>query len=151
MKLIITIIPGNTRENVSLALTDRKFRVTQIASTGGFLRKGNATLLVGVEDEQLDEAIGMSNHETICEELGRELIYEVCEAPYRKVARRVQEITGMSLSHQQIWTYIQKNGEKNSDNLIKMQNLEKSGESRGEIPESSIAIAFCHIMFPISS
>ncbi len=59
MKLIITIIPGNTRENVSLALTDRKFRVTQIASTGGFLRKGNATLLVGVEDEQLDEAIGI--------------------------------------------------------------------------------------------
>lgn len=81
----------------------------------------------------LDDAIGMSNHETICEELGRELIYEVCEAPYRKVARRVQEITGMSLSHQQIWTYIQKSGEKNSDNLIKMQNLEKSGESRGEI------------------
>lgn len=57
MKLIITIIPGNVRDNVSLALTERKFRVTQIASTGGFLRKGNATLLVGVDDEQLDDAI----------------------------------------------------------------------------------------------
>ena len=57
MKLIITVIPGNTRDNVSLALTERKFRVTQIASAGGFLRKGNATLLVGVDDEQLDEAI----------------------------------------------------------------------------------------------
>ena len=57
MKLIITIIPGNDCDSVSLALTERKFRVTQIASTGGFLRKGNATLLVGVEDEELDEAI----------------------------------------------------------------------------------------------
>lgn len=57
MKLIITIIPGNDCDTVSLALTEKKFRVTQIASTGGFLRKGNATLLVGVDDEQLDEAV----------------------------------------------------------------------------------------------
>ena len=57
MKLIITIIPGNECDAVSLALTEKKFRVTQIASTGGFLRKGNATLLVGVDDEELDEAI----------------------------------------------------------------------------------------------
>ena len=57
MKLIITIIPDNDCDAVSLALTEQKFRVTQIASTGGFLRKGNATLLVGVEDEQLDEAL----------------------------------------------------------------------------------------------
>ena len=57
MKLIITIIPDNNCDNVSLALTERKFRVTQIASTGGFLRRGNSTLLVGVEDEQLDEAL----------------------------------------------------------------------------------------------
>jgi len=59
MKLIITIIPGNDCDSVSLALTEKKFRVTQIASTGGFLRKGNATLLVGVDDEQLDEAVSV--------------------------------------------------------------------------------------------
>ena len=59
MKLIITIIPGNVCDSVSSALTERKFRVTQIASTGGFLRKGNATLLVGVDDEQLDKAINI--------------------------------------------------------------------------------------------
>ena len=59
MKLIITIVPGNECDNVSMALTERKFRVTKIASSGGFLRKGNATLLVGVEDEKLDEAISL--------------------------------------------------------------------------------------------
>ena len=59
MKLIITIIPGKDSEEVSLALTEKRYRVTQIASTGGFLRKGNSTLLVGVEDEQLEDAIGI--------------------------------------------------------------------------------------------
>mgnify|MGYP002870182629 CR=1 FL=1 len=59
MKLIITIIPDNVCDVVSLALTESKFRVTQIASTGGFLRKGNSTLLVGVDDEKLDEAVGL--------------------------------------------------------------------------------------------
>ena len=33
MKLIITIIPGNECDNISMALTERKFRVTKIAST----------------------------------------------------------------------------------------------------------------------
>ncbi len=59
MKLIITIIPDNVCDTVSLALTERKFRVTKIASTGGFLRKGNSTLLVGVDDEQLEEATSL--------------------------------------------------------------------------------------------
>ncbi len=40
MKLIITIIPDSVTDSVSLALTSQKFRVTQIASTGGFLKKG---------------------------------------------------------------------------------------------------------------
>ncbi len=59
MKLIIAIIPGKDSEEISLSLTEKRYRVTQIASTGGFLRKGNSTLLVGVEDEQLDEAVSI--------------------------------------------------------------------------------------------
>lgn len=64
MKLIITIIPDTECDSTSLALTDKKFRVTQIASTGGFLRKGHATLLIGVEDEQVEEAIGIIKETT---------------------------------------------------------------------------------------
>ena len=64
MKLIITIIPGHKSDDISLALTQEKFRVTQIASTGGFLRKGNATLLVGVEDEELDRAVEIIKSQT---------------------------------------------------------------------------------------
>ena len=39
------------------ALTSSDFRITRIASTGGLLRRGVTTLLVGVEDNQVDEAL----------------------------------------------------------------------------------------------
>ena len=64
MKLIITIIPDDDSEKVSNALTDKDFRVTQIASTGGFLRKGKSTLLVGLEDELLDSALDIIKNTT---------------------------------------------------------------------------------------
>lgn len=57
MKLIITILPDDQSDPVSKALTACEFRVTQIASTGGFLRKGASTLLVGVDDEKVGQAI----------------------------------------------------------------------------------------------
>lgn len=57
MKLIIAILHDHDQDNVSHALTSNAFRVTTIASTGGFLRKGQTTMLVGVEDEQLEQAL----------------------------------------------------------------------------------------------
>lgn len=57
MKLIITIISDYDNEPVSQALVLANFRVTRIASTGGFLRRGSSTLMIGVPDEKVDEAI----------------------------------------------------------------------------------------------
>jgi uncharacterized protein YaaQ len=57
MKMVIAIIRDIDDENVTHALTDSKFRVTCIASTGGFLHRGNNTLLIGLEDEQVDQAL----------------------------------------------------------------------------------------------
>ncbi|MCC7130871.1 MAG: cyclic-di-AMP receptor [Anaerolineae bacterium] len=57
MKLIITIISDDDNDPVSQALINGGFRVTRIASTGGFLRKGSSTLMIGVNDEQVDQAI----------------------------------------------------------------------------------------------
>jgi len=34
-------------------MTERGFRATKFATTGGFLRKGNSTILIGVEDDQV--------------------------------------------------------------------------------------------------
>lgn len=57
MKLIITIISDDDNEPVSHALINANFRVTHIASTGGFLHKGSSTLMIGVSDERVDQAI----------------------------------------------------------------------------------------------
>ena len=57
MKLIIAIVRDTDSDLVSQALTSRNFRVTGIASTGGFLRRGNTTLLIGLDDERVDEAL----------------------------------------------------------------------------------------------
>jgi uncharacterized protein YaaQ len=59
MKLIVTIIRDEDNEPVSQALIESGFRVTRIASTGGFLRHGSSTLMIGVEDIQLEQAISV--------------------------------------------------------------------------------------------
>jgi uncharacterized protein YaaQ len=64
MKLIITIISDNDNDPVSQALISKAFRVTHIASTGGFLRKGSSTLMIGVNDERVDEAIEVIREST---------------------------------------------------------------------------------------
>jgi uncharacterized protein YaaQ len=57
MKMIIVIIKDNDAEPVTQALTKDKFRVTRVASTGGFLRRGVVTLLIGVDEKRVGEAI----------------------------------------------------------------------------------------------
>lgn len=57
MKLILAIVPDTISDSVSQALTSHNFRVTGIASTGGFLRRGRTTLMIGVEDDQLQQAL----------------------------------------------------------------------------------------------
>ena len=57
MKLIISVIRDIDHDPVSRALTSGGYRVTVIASTGGFLRRGSITLLIGLEDHQVDDAL----------------------------------------------------------------------------------------------
>jgi uncharacterized protein YaaQ len=54
MKMIILIIKDNDADDVTQALTADQYRVTRIASTGGFLRSGIVTLLIGVRDERAE-------------------------------------------------------------------------------------------------
>jgi uncharacterized protein YaaQ len=57
MKMIIAILRDVDSDPVTQALTAGHFRVTRIASTGGLLRRGVTTLLVGVEDGKVEAAI----------------------------------------------------------------------------------------------
>ena len=56
-RLIIAILRDADGEDVLQALLAENFRVTRIASTGGFLRRGNSTLLIGVEKERVETAV----------------------------------------------------------------------------------------------
>lgn len=57
MKMIIAIVNDNDADTLTQAFTAASFRVTRVASTGGFLRSGVATMLLGVEDDQVDAVI----------------------------------------------------------------------------------------------
>ena len=59
MKLIIAILRDSDSEPVSQALISASFRVTRIASTGGFLRRGSTTLMIGVADDKVDDALAV--------------------------------------------------------------------------------------------
>ncbi|HEY8345698.1 MAG TPA: cyclic-di-AMP receptor [Symbiobacteriaceae bacterium] len=57
MKLVVAVIQDKDAPRLLEALTKEGFRATKLASTGGFLREGNTTLLVGVEDEQVERVV----------------------------------------------------------------------------------------------
>ncbi len=57
MKLVLAIVSNDDSSIVSSALNKENFQVTRLATTGGFLRAGNTTLIVGVEDERLDRCL----------------------------------------------------------------------------------------------
>ena len=59
MKLIIAIVQDEDASRLINGLMTEGYRVTKLATTGGFLRAGNTTLLVGVEDDKLQQAIGV--------------------------------------------------------------------------------------------
>lgn len=59
MKLILTIVSKEDASKVTKALINDDFFVTKLASTGGFLRGGNVTLMTGVSDGDVEKAINI--------------------------------------------------------------------------------------------
>jgi uncharacterized protein YaaQ len=57
MKLLMAIVQSEDTSEVVEALTHAGYRVTKIASQGGWLRKENSTLLIGLHDKQTWHAI----------------------------------------------------------------------------------------------
>ena len=54
MKLVVAIVQDADAAGLIKELNRRHIEVTKLASTGGFLREGNTTLLVGVDDDRLE-------------------------------------------------------------------------------------------------
>ena len=55
MKLVVTIVDNQDVDKVITGLTEQRFRVTRVSSTGGLLSPGNSTLLSGVDDGQVPQ------------------------------------------------------------------------------------------------
>ncbi len=64
MKLIIAIVQDEDASRLVSSLMNEGYGVTKLATTGGFLRAGNTTLLVGVDDDRFNGC--MSIIEKIC-------------------------------------------------------------------------------------
>ena len=64
MKLIIAIVQDEDASRLIGQLMNEGLGVTKLATTGGFLRAGNTTLLVGVEDDRFEGAMAII--EKIC-------------------------------------------------------------------------------------
>ena len=57
MKLIVAIVQDEDASRLVSNLMSEGFGVTKLATTGGFLRSGNTTLLIGVDDDKFDGAM----------------------------------------------------------------------------------------------
>lgn len=59
MKLILAIVQHEDSTALAEELTKNKINVTKLASTGGFLRAGNVTFLIGTDEEHVDDVIAI--------------------------------------------------------------------------------------------
>ena len=59
MKLVVAIVHNEDAGALVDALLAREYRATRLNSSGGFLKQGNATIIVGVEDDQVEVVLGI--------------------------------------------------------------------------------------------
>jgi len=59
MKLIIAIVQDEDASRLVSNLMSEGFSVTKLATTGGFLRAGNTTVIIGVEEEKVEEVFSI--------------------------------------------------------------------------------------------
>jgi uncharacterized protein YaaQ len=59
MKLVIAVVHGEDAGALVDALTDKDLRVTRLHSSGGFLKQTNATVMLGVEEAQVEDVMAV--------------------------------------------------------------------------------------------
>jgi len=91
MKMVVAIVQAYDTDRLLRSVTSAGFRVTRMQSTGGFLRSGNSTVLMGVEDDRVQECLQLisSSSRARLENLPDELeaqAYELTGADVASVA-----------------------------------------------------------------
>ena len=57
MKLLFAVVQNDDVKGLVKTLIEHEVSVTRISSTGGFLRGGNTTLMIGVEDTRVHSTL----------------------------------------------------------------------------------------------
>ena len=60
MKLIVAVVHNEDAGALVDALLEKEYRATRLHSSGGFLKQSNATILVGVEEAQIEEVLDIT-------------------------------------------------------------------------------------------
>lgn len=81
MKLIYAIVRNTDGNSVVEGLNMKGFSVTKLATTGGFLRKGNTTLIIGTQEDKVQEVI--------------DIVKNIC-GPRQRVMANTAVLDGMS-------------------------------------------------------
>lgn len=63
MKLMYIIVRQDNEVDVVNALIKENFRITKLATSGGFLRRGNTTLFSCCQDNEVNKAINIIKNE----------------------------------------------------------------------------------------
>ncbi|MCH4171891.1 MAG: cyclic-di-AMP receptor [Lactobacillus sp.] len=57
MKLILAIVQDKDANTLSTEFINANVQATKLSTTGGFLKSGNTTFIIGVDDERVDEVL----------------------------------------------------------------------------------------------
>ncbi|MDP2329063.1 MAG: cyclic-di-AMP receptor [Dehalococcoidia bacterium] len=63
MKMCIVIVPAQDGDRLLAAMAEQGMRATRIGSTGGFLKRGSATVLTAVEESKVDDLAALLHEE----------------------------------------------------------------------------------------
>jgi uncharacterized protein YaaQ len=97
VKLVVAIVSNHDVGELLLAFSKQKIRSTKLASSGGFLREGNTTLLLGVEDEQVQKVLNIVEETCSSRVVTRTDIMGIHESPLLNMTPLEVEISGATV------------------------------------------------------
>jgi uncharacterized protein YaaQ len=59
VKLVVSIVHNEDAGALVDALLEREYRATRLHSSGGFLKQSNATVILGVDDDRVDDVMAI--------------------------------------------------------------------------------------------
>ncbi len=97
MKMIIAIVSNHDVNGLLVDFSGHGIRATKLASSGGFLREGNTTLLIGVEDTQVEEVLNRIRANCSARSITRTDVIGMHDSPLFNLIPLEVEISGATV------------------------------------------------------